>query len=215
MKKAHLISILLGLGLAFASTPDAFAKKKGLKARKAKQHKRIKQGVKSGELTKEEAKELRQEQKAIREKTKELKKNDGKLDKAERKQIHDMRNEASKNIKEQKHDTEKGNKVHTMNKRVKQGVKSGELTKGEVMSLQEQKAAIKAKRKEFKENDGKLDRAERKELKKMKKRFRKISKSKKTTLKSANKKVPGTFPQQQIQRKILNLGYYRWKCLAP
>ncbi len=67
---------------------------------------RINQGVRSGELTRGEAKELRQEQHAINQKRKEAKRDDGKIDKEELKDIRKDQVEASKNIHEEKHDGE-------------------------------------------------------------------------------------------------------------
>lgn len=78
----------------------------GVNARQEFQRDRIGQGVRSGELTKSEAKELTAEQRAIRKEEREYK-SDGKLTKEERKDLHQDLNAASKNIYEQKHDAEK------------------------------------------------------------------------------------------------------------
>ena len=66
------------------------------------QHQRIKQGVKSGELTKAEAKNLRNDQKDIRQETKEAKA-DGKFTKAEKKDIRQDQKRESKEIFRKKH----------------------------------------------------------------------------------------------------------------
>ncbi len=78
----------------------------GVNARQHRQHDRIGQGVRSGELTKAETKELATEQRAIRKEEREYKA-DGKLTKDERKDLHQDLNAASKNIYEEKHDAEK------------------------------------------------------------------------------------------------------------
>lgn len=78
----------------------------GVNARQHRQHDRIGQGVRSGELTKSETKEVVAEQRAIRKEEREYK-SDGKLTKDERKDLHQDLNAASKNIYEEKHDDEK------------------------------------------------------------------------------------------------------------
>jgi len=78
----------------------------GVRKRGRIQRQRIKEGIKSGELTKDEAKELRQEGKAIREKVKDAK-SDGVVTKEERKELHKDMNDRSKDIYEKKHNDEK------------------------------------------------------------------------------------------------------------
>ncbi len=78
----------------------------GVNARQGFQRERIGQGVRSGELTKSETKELAAEQRAIRKEEREYK-SDGKLTREERKDLHQDLNAASKDIYEQKHDAEK------------------------------------------------------------------------------------------------------------
>ena len=71
------------------------------------QHDRIQQGVRSGELTKEEAKGLRMEQRQIQQEKKEALRDDGKIDKEEMQKLRQEQNKASKNIYEEKHDADK------------------------------------------------------------------------------------------------------------
>jgi polyhydroxyalkanoate synthesis regulator phasin len=78
----------------------------GVNAREHRQKARIREGVKSGELTKDEAKSLREEQRAIRKEEHEMK-SDGVVTKEERKELHQDLNNANKNIYNEKHDTEK------------------------------------------------------------------------------------------------------------
>lgn len=78
----------------------------GVNTRQHVQRDRVGQGVRSGELTKSETKELAAEQRAIRKEEREYK-SDGKLTKDERKDLHQDLNAASKNIYEEKHDDEK------------------------------------------------------------------------------------------------------------
>lgn len=73
--------------------------------RQRHQHARIAHGVKSGELTKTEAKDLRGDQKELRKKEQAYKA-DGELTKDERKDLHKDLNENSKEIYQEKHDDE-------------------------------------------------------------------------------------------------------------
>ena len=69
---------------------------------------RIQQGVRSGELTRDETRALAQEQRTIRQEERAYK-SDGKLTKQERKDLHQDLNQASRNIYAEKHDAEKRN----------------------------------------------------------------------------------------------------------
>ena len=77
----------------------------GVNARQRAQRKRINEGVRSGELTRDEAVKLRQEQRAIRTE-KRAYKADGKVTAAERKDLHQDLNAASKDIYQEKHDAD-------------------------------------------------------------------------------------------------------------
>ena len=74
-------------------------------ARQRAQHERTQQGVRSGELTRNEAKSLQQEEKSLREEERAYK-SDGKLTSAERKDLHQDANQISKDIYREKHDDE-------------------------------------------------------------------------------------------------------------
>jgi len=78
----------------------------GVNYRQERQSERIQQGVKSGELTAKERAGLAQDQKEIREDKREAK-SDGTVTKEERKELHQEQNQASKNIYKQKHDAQK------------------------------------------------------------------------------------------------------------
>ena len=89
----------LAIVLAFSITnADAQIRKKA-----KNQHHRIKQGVKSGEITKAEAVNLRNDQKEIRQDVKEAKLDDGKITKDERKEIKKDQRQASRKIFRKKH----------------------------------------------------------------------------------------------------------------
>ena len=78
----------------------------GVKARQHNQSHRINQGVRSGELTHDEAQDLREDKRDIRQQ-KRTAKSDGTVTVEERKDLHKSLNESSQNIYEEKHDTEK------------------------------------------------------------------------------------------------------------
>ena len=111
MKRTSLLIaclLLLG-GSGFAQDPQAKPKSDQTPAidkREQNQKQRIKEGVKSGELTKKEARRLAAEQKKI--KRDEAKaKSDGKVTPQERRKIRREQNRASKDIYRQKHDAQK------------------------------------------------------------------------------------------------------------
>ena len=74
--------------------------------RQQHQAKRIGEGVKSGQLSQEEARGLASQQSDIQNAKREARKSGG-IDADERTKLKQMQNDASKNIHEQKHDTEK------------------------------------------------------------------------------------------------------------
>jgi hypothetical protein len=85
--------------------PPAALRDPGVNARQHNQHDRIAQGVRSGSLTKDEAKGLRDEQRAIRQEERQYK-SDGMLTRDERKDLHQDLNTTSRNIYNEKHDAE-------------------------------------------------------------------------------------------------------------
>ncbi len=153
----------------------------GVNARQENQHDRVAQGVKSGQLTKEETKSLGDERKSIRDEEKAYK-SDGTLTKDERKDLHQDLNTASKDIYKEKHDAETqpgvtpaqpgkpgtrdpgvNGRQENQHDRIKEGVKSGALTKDEAKALAEKEKSIRGEEKEYK-SDGTLTKDERKDL---------------------------------------------------
>ena len=92
-------------GTRTAATLHSGARTPVVNARERTQQGRIAEGVHSGELTRHEAVKLRQEQRAIRTE-KRAYKADGKVTAAERKDLHQDLNEASKDIYQEKHDSD-------------------------------------------------------------------------------------------------------------
>src|SRR5437868_1038422 len=96
MKAKFLIAAALVLGVGVNSA-DA-----QIRHRAQNQHGRIRQGVKSGELTRAEAKDLREDQKDLHQDIK-LAKSDGKVTPGERRMIRKEENKDSREIYRKKH----------------------------------------------------------------------------------------------------------------
>ena len=92
---------LLGTGLS--AYADRGTHDPGVNARQHHQTDRIKQGVRSGELTRNEAQGLREDRRDIKQLEKAYK-SDGTLTGAERRDLHHELNQNSQNIYQQKHD---------------------------------------------------------------------------------------------------------------
>ena len=102
-------TLLSGVGMTLdnALADDAVrTRDPGVKARERVQRERIHQGVKSGELTRGEARGLRKEERGIRKEERQFKA-DGHLTAAERAKLHSDLNKTSKHIYQEKHDAEK------------------------------------------------------------------------------------------------------------
>jgi hypothetical protein len=99
-----LAPLFLALGtlpaMAAAGTRDP-----GVNQRQHHQQHRIQQGVQSGELTRAETRWVRAEQRHIRHEERAYKA-DGHLTRAERKDLHQDLNAASRNVYNEKHDAE-------------------------------------------------------------------------------------------------------------
>jgi Skp family chaperone for outer membrane proteins len=85
--------------------PPAAVRDPGVNERQANQTGRIVQGVKSGELTHDEAQDLRVERRDIRD-LEHTYKEDGALTRVERQDLHQQLNQQSQEIYEEKHDEE-------------------------------------------------------------------------------------------------------------
>lgn len=117
-KTTRIILAFVGLALigaasevlaqeAASSETQVTPQRRQPRVRQARQHHRVREGVRRGELTKTEAQTLRQEQREIQETKKEMLSDDGQLDKSERQELKQLQNEASQNIYQEKHDSEK------------------------------------------------------------------------------------------------------------
>lgn len=106
MKKS--LTSIIGLGLAALAVAPALANPPHdphVNARQHHQHERIAQGVRSGELTRNEAQRLAAEQRHIRQEERRYK-SDGVLTTAERRDLQHDQNVASKHIYSEKHDAQ-------------------------------------------------------------------------------------------------------------
>jgi len=150
----------------------------GINQRQNWQEDRIEQGIRSGQLTPGEAMKLEQEEKGIRQEERQYK-SDGKLTTDERKDLQKDLNQVSKDIYQEKHDTEirPGVPPNTgasrtpginmqerrQERRINQGLKSGELTPREAWRLQWGEQRLQRLEQRLK-NDGDLTPAERTRL---------------------------------------------------
>ena len=177
--KFHIIISLLTVTL-LAVSADAGSERRapGARRREVNQGGRIANGVRSGELTREETQGLVEEQREIRQEKREYK-SDGKLTAEERMDLHQDLNQASQNIYNEKHDAEqRGNggvfpggiwssavnrRQANQQIRIGQGVRSGELTGWETWSLERKEAHLAHLERRLK-SDGTLTPAERARL---------------------------------------------------
>lgn len=107
MKK--IMTIMTALGMLLALTMTSFAydfgsknRLRGARQREHEQQQRIRQGIRSGELTKGEARSLEQEQRHINQDIRDARQ-DGVVTKFERRDIQQDQNRASHDIYRKKH----------------------------------------------------------------------------------------------------------------
>lgn len=101
MHKFLLVAVMAAAILA--TQAHAGTRDPGVNKRQANQQHRINKGIRSGQLTRPEARELRLQQRAIRLEERAFKA-DGELTRAERRELHRDLNAASRNIYQEKHD---------------------------------------------------------------------------------------------------------------
>lgn len=121
--------------------------------RQQAQHERIQQGVRSGELTRRETHDAREDQRNIRQLERAYK-SDGELTRGERRDLNHEQNQASRELYRDKHDAQArapaavrdpavNQRQANQAGRVAQGVKSGELTRPEAQELREERRDIR------------------------------------------------------------------------
>jgi hypothetical protein len=182
-KKAASLALMVAsvLSVAGLSQAEAGVRDPGVNNRQQNQQQRIKQGVRSGELTRRETGALAREQRDVRQLERAYK-SDGDLTRAERVDLHQEQNQASRHIYNQKHDAQDrlvnrpvapvppavrdpgvNQRQGNQTARVVNGVKSGELTHDEAQDLREGRREIRQTEQEYK-SDGALTREERVDL---------------------------------------------------
>jgi hypothetical protein len=139
--------------------------------RKENQQDRIANGVKSGQLTAGETANLEKKEAAINKETAaDRAANGGKLTSAEKAQINKQQNQVSKQIYSDKHNANTahfgnnkvGQRRENQQDRIAQGIKSGQLTPGEIAKLEKQQQGInKQVAADRKANGGALDATQR------------------------------------------------------
>jgi hypothetical protein len=144
--------------------------------RKENQQDRIANGVKSGQLTAGETANLESKEAAINGETKaDRAANGGKLTSAEKQQINQQQNQVSKQIYQDKHNSntaqygnnKAGQRRENQQDRIAQGVKSGQLTAGETAKLENQQKGINQQVKADRAaNGGKLTTGEKQQINK-------------------------------------------------
>ena len=165
------------VGVQGWSAAEAGTRDPGVNHRQQNQHQRIKQGVRSGELTRRETGALAREQRDVRQLERAYK-SDGELTRAERADLHREQNQASRHIYNQKHDPQDrpaasaplavrdpgvNQRQGNQTARIMNGVKSGELTHDEAQGVREGRRDIRQTEQAYKA-DGTLTRDERVDL---------------------------------------------------
>ena len=144
--------------------------------RKENQQDRIANGVKSGQLTAGETKNLEKKEAAINKETAaDRAANGGKLTASEKKQVNHQQNQMSKQIYADKHNANTahygnnkvGQRRENQQDRIANGVKSGQMTAGEAARAEKQQQGInKQVAADRKANGGKLNASEKKQINK-------------------------------------------------
>ena len=181
--KSKLILSGAALIIAFC-VPAAFAQSTGsstssgtadankpptIQERKENQQDRIAQGIKSGQLTPGETKNLETKETGLNKEERNMRAaDDGHLTAADREKLNNQQNHLSNQIYNDKHNGrtdnfkgEVGQRQENQQDRIAQGVKSGQLTAGETTKLEKQQQGINREVNGMREeNGGKLSKAD-------------------------------------------------------
>jgi hypothetical protein len=173
-----LTAVIAGLMLPVAaqtSSTTPAAAPATINQRKENQQDRVANGIQSGELTAGETRNLEKKEADLNQEERDMRKLDnGHLTAADRATLNQQQNKLSTDIYKQKHDaqvqnvnpkSEVGQRERNQQKRIAQGVKSGQLTAGETAHLEGREAHInKEVHNERAANGGKLTSAERRQV---------------------------------------------------
>ena len=177
LKKAFFAAALAALATpAFSqSATPTNAPVPAIQDRKENQQDRIANGVKSGELTAGETKNLEKKESSLNQEERDMRKLDnGKLTASDRATLNQQQNQVSKQIYQDKHNaaaqntnptSEVGRRQEKQQDRIAQGIKSGQLTPSEAAHLERREGAInKEVKTERAANGGTLTPAERRQV---------------------------------------------------
>ncbi|GAO35603.1 hypothetical protein SCT_0994 [Sulfuricella sp. T08] len=166
---------IVGMGVFAMASGSALAESQGRGAgqRMQNQHQRIEQGVRSGQLNHREATRLNHEQRRIHREAREYH-SDGVMTRAERNDLRSDQNRASRHIYAEKHDGQYGARgsvrdpgvnarQSNQRERIQQGIRTGELSRGEARQLGAEQRTIRQEERQYK-SDGVMTKAERKDL---------------------------------------------------
>lgn len=176
MKPMYVTLLMAGMTSLWLSAPAQARPNEGVNARQHHQQQRIGQGVRSGELTRGEARHLQREQRHIRQEERAYR-SDGHLSRAERADLQRDQNRASRHIYNEKHDGQQRQgwqngatrdpgvnaRQHNQHDRIRDGVRDGSLTRQEAHDLRAEQKSIRAEERQYK-SDGVLTRDERQDL---------------------------------------------------
>ena len=166
---------LATLPVVAQSTTPAPVTGQTIQDRKENQQDRIANGVKSGELTAGETRNLEKKESNLNQEERDMRSLDnGKLTTADKKTLTQQQNHLSKQIYQDKHNSavqnmnpksEVGKRAEKQQDRIAQGVKSGQLTAGEAAHLEKNEARIHNEvRADRAANGGKLTAQEKKQV---------------------------------------------------
>lgn len=161
--------------------PPQGPKEQNVQHRYQAEQTRIADGIKNGDLTEAEAKTLEKKQADLNREAVEMKKaNGGKLSAADRAKLEAQQNQLSKQIYQQKHDSQKANvdpktaagkREEQQQDRIAQGLHDGSLTANEAGRLENQESKINQEAKQMRqENGGTLTAADKAKLNRAQKR---------------------------------------------
>ncbi|MEZ5613851.1 MAG: hypothetical protein R3E35_01395 [Rhodocyclaceae bacterium] len=176
MKPLFVSMLLAGMATFWIAAPaQARPHDPGVNARQHHQHQRIGKGVRTGALTPGETRRLGREQRHIRKEERHYG-SDGVFTRAERADLHRDQNRASRHIRQEKHDGQRGGwhnyakrdpgmnaRQHNQRDRLRDGWRDGSLTRDERKDLRGDQKAIRVEERAYK-SDGVLTRIERRDL---------------------------------------------------
>jgi hypothetical protein len=146
----------------------AQGRRNGVNERQHNQQQRIRQGVRSGELTRVEAARLQRREAQIRLNEARARQSGGEFTPQERARIQHQLDHASQKIHQQKHDAQDRHPNNGVNERqenqrdrIRQGVQSGELTGVEAARLRREQAQIKLNEARARQSGGEFTHRER------------------------------------------------------